>query len=387
MLSVGEGDNCAPPEVSDLDLAAWLKAAEAAADLDARLAELREIQRAINLLQLSFATTAANLMAAECSDRDPESAFNDIWEECRISKHMLSDRLCVAQQLEKLPKSIEAFFAGSFGFQHLSALAHSAERIGEERFNEDLFLGKAVDPAVGVGEFNKLCLKIRHRLDAEGMAKEEREAAQERRLELKQWGEGGWYSIEGMLDPIGGAVVRAALEPLARVNGTHDDRPREQRLADALVELAGHGAKVALNITASIETIEGAAGSSAGHMEYAGPISGEAVRRFIGTGTSWRRILFDSKSVVIDAGRARRVISPAMAAAMHARDQGCRWPGCSRPSSHCDGHHKKKWSEGGDTELGNLLSACWRHHDMLTAGWQLVAGESGNLIAIPPPDG
>ena len=47
-------------------------------------------------------------------------------------------------------------------------------------------------------------------------------------------------TVSGILDPIGGATLRSALEPLAKKSGKDDDRCRERRLADALVEVAHH---------------------------------------------------------------------------------------------------------------------------------------------------
>ncbi|MFI5287277.1 MAG: HNH endonuclease signature motif containing protein [Candidatus Dormibacteria bacterium] len=42
---------------------------------------------------------------------------------------------------------------------------------------------------------------------------------------------------------------------------------------------------------------------------------------------------------------------------MHLRDQGCRFPGCDRPPAWTDGHHIIHWSDGGPTELENLVNS------------------------------
>src|SRR5207247_457024 len=81
------------------------------------------------------------------------------------------------------------------------------------------------------------------------------------------------------LCPVGGAAVRTALEPLAQPSGTHDDRKREQRFADALVELASAGKPANLQVTATIETLKGLAGAAAGEMEFSLPISSTSVQR------------------------------------------------------------------------------------------------------------
>ena len=375
-------------DVPEHVLRLWVERESERETYEGQIERLAELQRTISHLSLSFATTAANLISAACnvSSDDARAVFDEIWDSCRISKHVLRDRICVGEQIDRMPQAVDAFYEGKFGFQHLSAIAHTAEQIGEARFNEDMFLRKALDPNVGVGDFYKECKKIRHRLDKEGMAKDERSIAEFNRLDVKADGE-GCYTIDGRLDPIGGGIVKAALDSLAKPSGAHDDRTRDQRMADALVELAAVGAKVELNITATVETVEDQPGCDAGHMEMAGLISSQAVQQFVCGDTSWRRVLFATDSVVIDAGRSRRVVSPAMEAAMHARDQGCRWPGCGRPSSHCQGHHVVPWAKKKETQVNGLLSLCWRHHGMVHAGWQLVSDETGRLVVIRPRDG
>jgi len=57
----------------------------------------------------------------------------------------------------------------------------------------------------------------------------------------------------------------------------------------------------------------------------------------------------------IDVGRIHRLIPPRLRLAMHSRDEGCRFPGCSVPAPRTDGHHIKHWYEGGKTDLDNLV--------------------------------
>ncbi|WP_348536248.1 HNH endonuclease signature motif containing protein [Mobilicoccus caccae] len=47
---------------------------------------------------------------------------------------------------------------------------------------------------------------------------------------------------------------------------------------------------------------------------------------------------------------------------MQLRDKGCSFPGCTAPSSWCDGHHITHWAAGGRTDLNNLALLCRHHH-------------------------
>jgi len=157
-----------------------------------------------------------------------------------------------------------------------------------------------------------------------------------------------------VLDPVGGAAVRAALEPLAQRSGAHDDRLLPQRYADALIELASGGKPANLQVTATIETLKGLAGAAAGEMEFSLPISSASVQR-LACECSVTRVLLSQDSLPIDLGRSRRVIDGALSKALRIRDQHCRWPGCERSASYCDGHHLVPWIHGGPTDLDNLV--------------------------------
>ncbi|MCI0516676.1 MAG: HNH endonuclease, partial [Woeseiaceae bacterium] len=66
-------------------------------------------------------------------------------------------------------------------------------------------------------------------------------------------------------------------------------------------------------------------------------------------------------------GRKSRVIPPAMRRALRARDDGCRFPGCTN-TFYIDGHHIEHWANGGETSLDNLVQLCRHHHRLVHEG-------------------
>ncbi len=84
--------------------------------------------------------------------------------------------------------------------------------------------------------------------------------------------------------------------------------------------------------------------------------------------TTTDRLMCDAAVVEVgeDAGtihqatRRRRTIPTLLRRALHRRDRGCRFPGCT--NRYVDGHHVVPWSRGGPTTLANLCSLCRRHH-------------------------
>jgi hypothetical protein len=205
----------------------------------------------------------------------------------------------------------------------------------------------------------------------------------------------GTVLVSGQFDPEGGAVVLTALKPLARRSGAHDDRDLEHRMADAMVELATHSLdaglipqqgsqRTHLMVTATLETLQGLPGAAAADMELSLPISAKAVER-LACDASITRIILGSDSMVIDVGRAKRTIQGPARKALNVRDEHCIWTGCERPASWCSGHHLVHWLHGGTNEAPNLALLCNRHHWMVhEGGWQLVRGEDGRFLTIPP---
>jgi hypothetical protein len=92
-------------------------------------------------------------------------------------------------------------------------------------------------------------------------------------------------------------------------------------------------------------------------------------------------------SQVVDVGRRHRVVPPATRRAVLARDRGCRWPGCAAPISDSEVHHLWHWSDGGPTDLWNLLLLCWPHHRLLHEGRWTLRLRSDGTVVLRRPDG
>jgi hypothetical protein len=87
----------------------------------------------------------------------------------------------------------------------------------------------------------------------------------------------------------------------------------------------------------------------------------------------------------LDVGRKTRAIPPAMRRALRARDQGCRFPGCTN-TRFVDAHHVKHWVNGGETKLSNLIELCRRHHRFVHEhGFRIE--QEGDRVRFLRPDG
>ena len=233
-------------------------------------------------------------------------------------------------------------------------------------------------------------MHAQHAADRDGYVDEEEQGVEARSLTVST-ADDGCVLLNCVLDKVGGAAVQTALEPLAKRAGKDDDRRRDRRLADALVDLAMNAldrgkpsGRPHLQVTTTLETLLDLPGAPAAEMEFSLPISARAVER-LACDCSVTRILLGSDSTVMEVGRARRVISGPQRKALHVRDGGCVWPGCDRPATWTSGHHLVHWIRNGPTDLQNLTLLCYRHHWMVHEGeWQIVRTDEGDILTIPP---
>jgi len=340
---------------------------------------LRGLRHTIDQLELDFARFATLFEKSEEWDDD---GFNNAADWIRINCHMNSgpvwNALTVGEQADKLPQSVEAMNSSEIGFAHLATMANTADKV--KGFDESALLPVAKEHSPG--KFFHKVRHYRHALDAKAYNREQEELVEQSYLRLGT-AQDGCLLIDGVLDPVRGAEVRSALEPLAQPSGEHDDRTREQRLADAFHERVVGVGPANLQVTATVETLKALAGSAGGEMEFSVPVSKDSVQRMACDGTV-ARVLLNPESVVIDVGRSRRVVDGALRKALAVRDKHCRWPGCERPASWCDGHHLVHWIDGGETNLENCVLLCKRHHRMVhEGGWKLIRSE-GEIVPIAP---
>jgi hypothetical protein len=186
------------------------------------------------------------------------------------------------------------------------------------------------------------------------------------------------FEIMAVLPPEDGAIVEAAIEAAAQLIATNEKRiPSPDR-----PELAGeHRTHPMLRADALIRVCETWVAADATtpvvapttqvvvHVDadvLGGELTGGRPRIENGpwlSPTSVRWLSCDADVVTvterdglpIDVGRVRRLITPRLRLAMQSRDKGCRYPGCSVPAAHTDGHHIQHWHDGGPTNLGNLV--------------------------------
>lgn len=168
--------------------------------------------------------------------------------------------------------------------------------------------------------------------------------------------------------------------------------------ADALVALATSEipglvqdgtdlSKIQAHVVLDLSTALGLADNPAELRGY-GPIPG-AVARELASSADWQRWLrADEEGHLVDVGTRRYRPNARLRELITARDQRCRFPGCSYPAERCDIDHAVAWDDGGATEAANLGALCRRHHRLKThTRWELIDSAPDGTATWLTPSG
>lgn len=95
-------------------------------------------------------------------------------------------------------------------------------------------------------------------------------------------------------------------------------------------------------------------------------------------------VVLGTRSEPLELGRATYVVTEALRRLLVLRDRGCAHPGCPRRANRTHAHHIHHWSNGGPTELDNLVLLCRYHHHLVHhGGWEIQMLDSRPWFTPP----
>ena len=217
--------------------------------------------------------------------------------------------------------------------------------------------------------------------------------------------------LHGVLPPLDGALIRAALHELADrawrakhpdrepVHDPNLDEPLDRRLADALIEFftpGGSGQATADDrCRRPRTTVVVTLGADSGIAEILG--QGQVPLRTAfdlvsEPGVELYGALLGLNRDVLAIGKDRRFPTLLQRLAVILRDKHCVVPGCGAVHDRCEIHHLVEFQRGGKTVLANLALLCPAHHHFLHNNhYELRRGPTGYYVVdatgttvIPP---
>lgn len=311
---------------------------------------------------------------------------------CGMAVGTARDHVRVAQGLRERPLIQAAFERGELSYSKVRALV----RLGPE-FDEGQLLHYA--RYASASQLETIVRGASRCVAVERAA----ESHQAERSFCWSYDEDGCVVFRGRLPAEQGAVVVRALEaarddlgppPSEATEGlawpeAEQTISQEARRADAFVAVATTALaekassadvyQVLIHIdTESLTAGDAGATGLAGrcHLEDGVPLSPHAVRRLTCDASIVTALERDGNT--IDLGRKTRTVAPALRRALHLRDHGCAFPGCSQ-RHHTDAHHIQHWVDGGRTDLDNCVLLCRFHHTLVHKGLFRIRKDADGL--------
>ena len=172
---------------------------------------------------------------------------------------------------------------------------------------------------------------------------------------------------------------------------------REQRFADALVDMAEHclasgagpwkrrrtGQRYEVMLTIARNELAGqrAAGGARYHVDPDWGID-EADARHIACDADLTEFIQDARGNLLNYERRRRIVPARLLRALKLRDHNrCRFPGCAH-QRYVEAHHVRHWIDGGETRLENLVLLCGAHHRLLHHGVFHITIEDDDAVFV-----
>jgi hypothetical protein len=299
-------------------------------------------------------------------------------QRCSVTATTARDWVTAAEKLEALPEISDALAQGKLSFDQVKPLVEVARPETDATLAEQATKWSAK--------------QVRELAEADRRQTDEQAASTYFRRYLRF--DDRRHTLSGYLPSDQYAKVKGAL--FARASRHVRDRtPFEQRMADALVEVcepaaAGGSSKgkashdrPTIVVHADLAFLAGGTGEA--ELDVLGPLSSEVARRL----ACDANIILSADDVAghsIQQGGARRYATSAQRVEIRRRDKGCRFPGCTF-TEFTDVHHVVHWTNGGRTDIPNLVTLCDQHHRSVhELGWKM-SGDANVQLSFRSPTG
>ena len=302
---------------------------------------------------------------------------------CDLSLNTAREKVRVAHALKDLPQISAACESGKLSYSKVRALTRVATPSNESSLCDFAM-------TVTATTVEERCRQLRNVQPAS--ADEANRIHARRSLSIFRNIGRGTMTISVELPIEQGELVAQAIDKAAEQDvatgpeGASESWHAQQ--ADALVSIAmnhlngaGSGGGCADNYQVLIHVDESALTRGEGRSDL--PI--DAVKRLTCDG-SVVGLVENADGEPLRLGRKQRTVNVALRRALHARDRGCRFPGCTH-TRYIQAHHVKHWIDGGETDLDSLVSLCPRHHRLFHEGGYTIGTDAEGRWYFRRPDG
>ena len=323
-------------------------------------------------------------LAAECERRLPRADEGTTFAgwlawRCSLLPRQAREHARIAQRLHALPLIHAAFARGELSYAKVGALVRVADAENEAKLLE-------LAEVLTASQLERSIAAYRQLTAADASEQQDQEFLN------YHWTENGSLSLRGLLAAQEGVLLLRALESgrtALQDRLPREAPPREERVsnAEALAAMAdlalakadsdrtgGDRCQIVVHVDA--RTLADDADGRC-ELDHGQALAAETARRLACDASVLE--VQERDGELLSLGRKRRTVSPALRRALETRDRRCRFPGCER-TRFVDAHHVQHWSQGGETNLDNLVSLCRRHHRLVHEhGYSVKLGDDGEV--------
>ena len=308
------------------------------------------------------------------------------WQ-CGVSPRSAREHVWVARKLDGLAKVRAVFLAGELSYSKVRAICRVADGDSEVELIEmarvttasqlDRIVAKMPQPDDEIDDEVSRCeVTFKHNDDGSMTMTLTAPVA-----EMAAVKKGVFAAASAVIDREH-VEGETKTDTITRLGGMH--AIRSNTAAEILSGTASsvRNAESTVLVVADIEALNGADPEAESTVDGR-RVDPEVVRRLC-CDAKIQTALVDPAGVELATESEQRIVPRRIRRLLLRRDHGmCQFPGCE--SDHrLHAHHVVHWTNGGPTELANLISVCdFHHHKVHEGGWNIQASDQGWIFIDP----
>ena len=356
--------------------------------------EIREalaVSKAIAGVDSAFQAAGAAAVAGR--ERHGDGGAEVLASSAGLSRREAHDQVKAAEALRALPGARDAIESGRVSVSNAKRLVEAVEKTSADDVESDgelLAKAESMRPEQFAKEARRWAVE---RQGDDGASEHARQRA---RRCVRIWDtDDGMVHLHGQFDSVTGRRIGNRLRAEAarmydadkqdaRSGGT-DRRSFDQCMADALDALtantsASDRGKPIADICV-VAHVDDAAGKLVAETPGGDRLPRQVLEE-LPCNAAITPTIYDRRGVLLWQGHSKRTATASQLKALRALYGGCF--ACGFDFDRCQAHHVEPVSEGGPTDIGNLVPACWSCHNKIHHfGWQ-TRGPPGRRILHPP---
>ena len=357
----------------------------------AEILEALAVSKAIAGVNSAFQVAGAAAVAGR--ERHGDGGAEVLAASAGLSRREAHSQVKTAEALRKTQKLRDAVAEGRVPIANAKRLAEAVEKTGVDAVDSD---GELLAKAESMRPEQFAREARRWVTDRDGDGGESEHARQQARRCVRVWdGDDGMVHLHGQFDSVTGRRIGNRLRAEAAGMFDADKKSSEdsgerrsfpQCMADALDNLtatnnnaSGGGKPIAdICVVAHVDDTTGKLIAEIPGGDRLPP----SVLEELACNAEITPAIYNTRGALLWQGHSKRTATSTQFKALKALYGGCF--ACGADFEMCQAHHVKPVSEGGPTNVDNMVPACWGCHNKIHYfGWQ-IHGPPGKRTLHPP---